>query len=118
MRRSENCYEGTYIDCEYRDENDVLYLVYGHMLTRKRIMIDGRARPGLPFGLRGDETAEQALQALNARFGPLFSPYNLDGRSGLASQRLRNHLGYDYWVEIAVGADGTLEEISVGGIAE
>jgi hypothetical protein len=118
MRRSANCYEAAYIDCEYRDESDVQYLVYGHTLTRKRIVIDGRARPGLPFGLRGDETVDQALQALNARFGSVFTRYEVEGRTGLASPTLRNQSGYEYSAQIVVGPDGKLEEISVGGIAE
>ncbi len=118
MRRNPNCYEADYIDCEYRDDGDVQYLVYGHTLTRKRIAIDGRRQPGLPFGLRGDETADEALQTLNARFGPMFTRYEVGDQIGLTSQTVRNELGYEYSVEISVGPDGKLQEISVGGIPE
>jgi hypothetical protein len=117
-QRGANCYDADYIDCEYRADTGVYYLVYGHTLTRKRMVIGGRATPGLPFGLRGDESADEALEALNARYGPVFTRYDVEGRVGLTTQTLSNEQGFNYTVAIAVRGDGGLEEISVGGIAE
>jgi hypothetical protein len=111
--RSGSCLERVAdIDCEFRDDRGVYYLVFGHTLTRKRV-VNGATNAWLPYGLHGDETPNDALTMLRTRFDAPFQIDRTQDAVFVGTYARANGLGFDVTLEF--GLDNRLRQIVVGG---
>ena len=100
-RRLPHCFETpAFIDCEY-ELGGVLYLVYGHAITRKRIEVSAASR--FPFGLNASQTPLEVRAALASQFG-----------SAEISRRDDLTFVYAEPLTVVFAADGRMRELILG----
>ena len=82
-----------------------------NIVTVKTIRVGGDRPPWLPFGLEGEETMDEALAHLNARFNGVFAIGSNDtGERFVIARGSNDHLDY-FEVSLRFERNGRLSEV-------
>lgn len=65
---SDSCFiseDGSYIDCEYTDQQGISYLVEGSLIIRKEIRLPNRLKAELPLDFSQDDSLSEVIQKID-----------------------------------------------------
>ncbi|MEJ0060042.1 MAG: hypothetical protein WDM79_10895 [Terricaulis sp.] len=105
-----DCPEVEEEDCAFTLPDGVEYLLYQNVVARKRIVLP-TTHP-LPFGLRGEESAEELVAVMQRLVEPEVSIVRYSsGRAGVRHQGTLGTLENPMWLRFGLDDAGRLNEI-------
>jgi hypothetical protein len=103
--------------CEHRGEDGIVYYLVNTPVFNKRVVIAGPPQRGLPYGLSGAETPEQALAHMRTRYDYPFEPITPEDGVHLVTVAgsLKNERNFVFWLYLTFSPEGRFLEIALQG---
>jgi hypothetical protein len=96
-------------DCEILGKDGIRYLVFGDIITRKRVLRE-EARSSMPFGLYSTRSKQKAVKIVENAYKIKLKEYDRNMFSGVVN---KNEEGFSYFIYMTFAPDGLVNEFGI-----